>query len=398
VKNLRGRRGITLVYIAIAMGAMLAMISLGVDFGRVQVAKTQLQRAADAAALYGATGASDGTYATKAIDAANDNNVDGTPLVLLNSDVQAITWNSGTGTYSIGGASPNGVLVTAHRMASRSTAIPLMFGKLIGMSSCNIHATAVAFYSSGLPPYGFVGVGQGVMLQNNTIRVDSYKSASGAYGGVNVLSHGYVATNYTITMTGGVTIAQDIYMVAGQSLTANGSPSYGTRPVLTSSLSYPSVTTYPAGSVVLGNVNGGTTLGSGSSNTNYYSTGVSLNSGQTLNINGPVTLYVNGNLTLNGTVTTYQNLPANFTVRMMSSAGVNIQTPTLYADVYAPQSPINVNAATPNTTVYGRLIGNELSVNGNANLHYDESLPALPGTPQVPPGSGSGGGSAATLE
>jgi hypothetical protein len=383
------------VYVSIVSLALLGFVSLGVDFGRVEVAKTELQRAADAAALYGSTGASDGTYSAKAIDAANDNKVDGSALVLTNADVQSITWNSGTGTYTTGGASPNGVKVSAYRIASRGTAIPLMFGSLIGMPTCNIHATSVAVYSSGLPPYGWVGLNS-VLLQNNTIKLDSYSSDAGTYGGSNILTHGYTATNGGMTMTGGVTISQNIYMLASQSLTANGSPSYGTRQALSASLTYPAISTYPVGSILLGNVNNGTTLGSGSTNTNYYSTGVIINSGQTLNINGPVTLYVNGNFTINGTVNTYQNLPANFTVRQMSGSGINITTPTLYADIYGPQAPANIGSG---TTLYGRLISSQLSVSGSANLHYDESLPALPGTPQAPPASGSGtGSSAATLE
>jgi Flp pilus assembly protein TadG len=391
VKVLLARRGLALIYLAVTMSAMLAMISIAVDFGRVEVAKTELQRAVDGAALYGSTGAADGTYSSKAIDAGNDNNVDGTPLVLLSSDIQTITWNTGTGTYTVGGASPNGVKITARRAAARGTAIPLVFAKLIGMSTFDIHATAVAVYSSNLPPFGFVGI-SGVLLQSNTINIDSYKSSSGSVG----LTHGYVASNSGFTMSGGVTINKDIYMLAGQSITANGSPSYGTRQALTSALSYPSVSTYPVGSTNLSNLNGGVTLGSGSANTNYYTTGVSLslNSGQTLTINGPVTLYVNGNFTINGTVNTYQNLPANFAVRMMSGSGVNITTPLIYLDVYAPQSPINIGSG---TNLYGRIIGNQLSVSGNANLHYDESLSALPGTPQGPVPTGPGSG-AATLE
>jgi Flp pilus assembly protein TadG len=393
---------VALVYVVIASTAMLAMVSLAVDFGRVQVAKTQLQRAVDAAALYGATGASDGTYTAKAIDAANDNTVDNTPLVLQNADIQTITFNTANKTYSIGGASPNGVKITAVRNAARGTAIPLLFGKLIGMSSCNIHATAVAYYASGLPAYGFVGIGTGsgagVLLQNNTIKLDSYDSGAGAYGGSNILAHGYTASNNGITMTNNVTVSDNVYMVAGQTLTTNGNPSYGTRQALTSALTYQNVTSYPAGSSQLGNINGGPlTLGSGSTNTNYYALNFTIPSGQTLTINGPVTVYVNGNITLAGTVNTYQNLPTNFTIRAMSSAGVQIQNTTLYADIYAPQSPINISPPGGGLNFYGRLIGQTLNVGGNANLHYDEALPDLPGTPQVPPGSG-GGSSAASLE
>jgi len=320
--------------------------------------------------------------------------VDGTPLVLINSDITPIKWDTASGTYTTGGGTYNGVRIIAHRSAARSTAIPLTFAKMIGMSSCDISATSIAYCGSGLPPYGVVGI-SGTLIQNNTITIDSYNSAAGSYGGANAFTHGYVATNGGITLTGGVTINKDIYMLSGQSITANGSPNYGTRQTLSASLSYPGIASAPVGSTNLGNVNGGTTLGSGSSNTNYVANGINLNSGQSLNINGPVTLYVSGNLTLNGTVNVLNNLPSNFAIRMLTgSGGVNIQTTTLYADIYSPQTVVNIN---PGTTIYGRVIGNNLNISGSAAIHYDEGLPALPGATQAPPSSG-GSSAAASLE
>jgi Flp pilus assembly protein TadG len=73
---------VTVVYVAIVLVAVMAIASLAVDLGRAQCAKTELHRAAYAAARYGATGIDDGTAITKAIAAAADNLVDGTPLVL----------------------------------------------------------------------------------------------------------------------------------------------------------------------------------------------------------------------------------------------------------------------------------------------------------------------------
>ena len=386
----RSTGGFTLFYTCVAFLALTAFISLAIDYGRVQLAKTELRAAADAAARYGSTGVYDLTYSAKAIAAAANNTVDGTSLVLQSGDVQLVTYSNGT--YTIGGGSPNGILVTARRTAARGTGIPLLFAQMLGRNTCDVTATAVGVYSSSSPTFGIVGL-SAALLQNGTILTDSYKSASGSYGGSNVYNHGYVATNGGITMTGGVTISQDVYMQSGQSMTINGSPSYGTRQTLSSALSYSSVTSYPGGATNIGNVNAGTTLGSGSSNTDYYCTGMIINSGQTLTINGPVTLYINGNCTLNGTINVVGNKPTNLTIKMMSGSGVNIQTTTLYADIYAPQSPININS-TPN--IYGRLIGGQLSVSNTTAIHVDESLPALPGTQQGPSG-GSGSSGTVTL-
>lgn len=222
------------------------------------------------------------------------------------------------------------------------------------------------------------------LFQNGTIRVDSYKSSNGAYTVGAALAHGYIGTNGGLTMTGGVTIKSNVYMKADQSTTINGAPDYGTRQTLVAPLTFPSITSYPAGSTSLGNVNASATIGSGTVNRDYYLTSLIINAGQTLTVNGPVTLYISGNCTLNGTFIVAGNKAANLTIKMMSSAGVNIQTASIYADIYAPQSPINITS-TPN--VYGRLIGSQLSVSNTTAIHVDESLPALPGTPQGPAGS-----------
>src|SRR3954462_2635270 len=88
----RRRRGtraaFSLVWGIVCMVALLAFTSLAVDLGRVQVAKTELRRAADAAARYAVTGIRDNTVNAKAVAAAADNTVDGAPLVLQNGDVQ----------------------------------------------------------------------------------------------------------------------------------------------------------------------------------------------------------------------------------------------------------------------------------------------------------------------
>ena len=61
----RSKRGISPIYAMIAMTALTGFVSLAVDLGRVQIAKTELQQAADAAALYGASGLSVSTSTVK---------------------------------------------------------------------------------------------------------------------------------------------------------------------------------------------------------------------------------------------------------------------------------------------------------------------------------------------
>lgn len=78
----RNRGGYTFILAIVAMTTMCMIISLAVDLGRAQLAKTQLRAAADAAARYGARGFSNNSVNSNAKAAALQNLVDGTGLVL----------------------------------------------------------------------------------------------------------------------------------------------------------------------------------------------------------------------------------------------------------------------------------------------------------------------------
>ena len=152
----RRRKGITLFYAVILMVAMVAFISLAVDMGRAQVAKTELRRAADSGARYGASALKNilnGTSAasSNAIAAAAENTADGTPVVVQSSDVQLVIWNTSTKTYTVTSdpTQANAVQVTCRRTAATGNAVPLSFAGLIGFHSVDVTATSTALYTSG---------------------------------------------------------------------------------------------------------------------------------------------------------------------------------------------------------------------------------------------------------
>src|SRR5438105_14370743 len=93
------RRGSALLYVAIIMAGLIMVMSLGVDMGRAQLAKTELYRACDASARYGAAGLSQGVTATqtRVTTAAADNLVDGIPLVIdPTTDLDFGVWDPAT--------------------------------------------------------------------------------------------------------------------------------------------------------------------------------------------------------------------------------------------------------------------------------------------------------------
>src|SRR5438067_13216026 len=78
------RRGIAAVYSILMLVALCGLVSMGVDLGRVQVAKTELRSAADAAARAGVAGLATSVSQAQidAVATAAANNCDGSAVVL----------------------------------------------------------------------------------------------------------------------------------------------------------------------------------------------------------------------------------------------------------------------------------------------------------------------------
>ncbi|MBC8106638.1 MAG: Tad domain-containing protein [Anaerolineae bacterium] len=157
--RLRRRRyaGITLIYATVVMVVLCSFVSLGVDYGRVQLAKTELQRAADAGSRYGASGLKNILYGVSAaranaVVAAKDNLADGSPVTLdANKDVELIIWDAKkkTATVTTDPYAANAVRVTARRTAARGNPIPMTFARLAGVNSCDASATSISMLTPG---------------------------------------------------------------------------------------------------------------------------------------------------------------------------------------------------------------------------------------------------------
>lgn len=160
-RNRNSSRGMLLVYVVIAMTALSAFVSLGVDFGRVRLAKAQMQAAVDAAARYAVAGAPNGItdVRTRAVLAAAYNSVDGTPVVISpTADVELGVWNSSTKVFTVTSTNPNAVRISGHRRASSGNAIPLLFGKLIGIQTCDVNSSAIAMLQGGSTANNIAGI------------------------------------------------------------------------------------------------------------------------------------------------------------------------------------------------------------------------------------------------
>lgn len=393
MKMIYGRRGITLAYAMVMMVALAAFVSLAVDFGRVQMAKTELQRAADAAARYAAAGLATGVAAAQAnaVAAAADNTVDGSPVILdVNQDIEFGVWDSLTRTFTpLSGpqwSNANAVRVTARRVTARGNAVPLLFASMFGQESCNVTASSTAAIRSTSRLYAFAAREQIVISGNGD--TDSYNSAAGPYSPSTAGSKGDIASNGDIRLSGrsrirgGAHAGPDGTLYRGNNVEITGSTAN-----LDSEMNLPDVDASPYAvnndnsRIPSSFIQSGSLRLSGNQTLNlpagvYYFSGVSVSGNATLNITGPVTLYVTGDITMSGRANTSQNRPGNFRIRVQGNGNVRISgNSNLYADIYAPGGDVTLSG---NGDLFGAVAARNFRVSGNGSLHYDESLETDP--------------------
>lgn len=143
----RTRHGNALLISVIVMMVLIGFVSLAIDFGRLQLARVEMFGSAEGVARYAAAGIVSGTVATRAATATNDNQCVGGSSGITASDVETGIWDTVARTFTPTSTHPNAVKVTAQRTQQRSNAVPLVFGPSIGISQCDLHASAIAYYN-----------------------------------------------------------------------------------------------------------------------------------------------------------------------------------------------------------------------------------------------------------
>ena len=356
----RRHRAFTIWYMGICLFVLLGLVSFGIDLGRLQAAKTELQRAVDAAARYGALGINNGTAVTKAITAGADNTIDADDkqaLTLTASDVTTGTWNSSTRVFTPNATPANAVRVSASRQ------IPMLFAAALGRSRCTVQATAIAIRNVGTP--NFIGL-NGITAKNNASM--GYNSSLGAAGGANQNSTFVMGSNAAISFVQNPVINGSV--VLGPSGTfSNPTP---TPSILRSPLSYPATESPPTVSSGNLNVSGITHIAGGG--TKVY-TNISFSNNATLVFDAPTTVYVTGNVdAAQATViTSGSGVPKDLMIRMSGGAsayfgGNNANNLTVTAQVYAP----NVDFISKNNAdIYGSVLFRTIDVQNNINAYYD---------------------------
>ena len=171
--NTRDERGVAMLYAAVFLLSSVWLVSLALDMGKLMATKTQLQRAADAAALAGAS----------AVDSQTGNLIEA-----LARDRAAKTAGSNEALREI--AEPvvidpdadvafprfNWVQVTVHRTADTGNPMTTIFARSLGIMSIDVQATATAEVSpinpcDGIPPFA-ITVGGYTPDQDYTFNLD----------------------------------------------------------------------------------------------------------------------------------------------------------------------------------------------------------------------------------
>ena len=189
-----GRRGTVAVLVAVSMFFILAFAALVLDIGNLYVARAELQRAADAAALAGASAyVSDAglientptTAGNAAYDLATDvqqrssqyasvNPTRGEGTLLEGADVNLARYdfNYPQSGLDFVATTPNAVQVIARRTAgSANGSVALFLAGIFGIAEGNVTATAAAAFDDRLAGYD---QNEGGLLIPLAIKVSTY--------------------------------------------------------------------------------------------------------------------------------------------------------------------------------------------------------------------------------
>ena len=390
-KGRADRRGAIMPLAAFLMVVVVGMVAFALDFGRMMVARTQLQCAADAAAIAGAMTLSSGTAAaqTAAINCGQANNVAGSAVVITGSqDVVMGNWSKSTLTFtaSSGTQTSNAVKVTCCLSQSRSNALTMTFAQIFSTASVNVSATAIAArtVSNGC---AFVGL-NGITMSGGSY-TDSYDSSSASYTVATAGSQGTVCSNGAISLSGAPTVVNGNADVGPSgSISVGSSLITGSQITLPQNISEAAVNVGTAATVnnngaIPLTAKGNQALSSGNFNLSggdsvtlpagtYYFSTAKMTGGSTLSVTGQTIIYVTGNIDFSGgSVTNTTALAANLQIYDTGSKVVLTGNSQSYSTIYAPTADITRSGS---SDFYGSMVGKSLTLSGGGGLHYDTAL------------------------
>jgi hypothetical protein len=387
------RRGAVVPLVAIAIVVLLSFVALAVDGGLIYFATSQMQRAADASALAGASGLMDGGSVARqrSIESAGRNQVIGHAVSSQELDVVIGNWSGADRLFTetpdegVDDVLPNAVHVTGDRPN-----IGLFFAPVMGTSVTHVRRGAVAVSGAGncAGVWGLEGV-----TTDGDILTDSYDPEAGHYGPGNMRPHGDICSCGDIIVNGSGNIHGDTIYGEGHAFIPYGT-SYEVTGVIDDHYCETPSFDVDYADAAINNDNatiGRTFRGRDPFNGSHWDLYVSGNDHLTLNggtyyftsallegqayleILGPTTIYVDGGpatFTGGGVINTTQE--AGDLIIYANGDTVNLSgNSAFYGGVVAPQSTVILEGT---TDFFGTILARVLDIDGDATIHVDEAL------------------------
>ena len=359
-----------LLYVVAILGVMLGFVSLAVDLGRVQTAKTEARRTADAVARAAIAGLSTSisTAQSNATALATANTIDGSAVSLdTANDIEFGSWDTDARTFTVltGAArsGANAVRVTIRCTAARGKAIPLLFAQALGQRTCDVTASAIASNTGSF--YEMVGL-DSVTVKNNLLAATYSSSSTTDPSRSTYPGNGGVGSNGPIS-------AKNNEDVGGVILGPSGTSDLdtGTTTVLPSDIPWPTMPATPSSGTDV-NITGTVTYGPGTYNWNN----VSFANNSTLQFSGPATVNIIGDITFaqNATITASNSIPGNLTIYQYGNhafGGSNSNSLDITADLCGPGSDFYCKNS---ATIRGRMFFKTIYAKNNLDFYYDTTL------------------------
>ena len=384
------RRGNIVVLGGALMTGLLVMVAFAVDVGYIVHVRTELQRTADACAMAAVMYLPSQSDASTVAQSTAAQNPSGVGVLVAPSDVEFGFWDRDTASFVVGG-SVNAVRVTARRTEATGNPVTLFFAKIMGQTTTDVTANAIAMYDNGLCG-PLIGI-ESITIPGTPV-TDSYDASAGAYdsdaagGDAGLCSDGPITISgnavvngsarsgmgYDVTLNGGATVTGstgsrlrplDLPLVDVGDAQANNNN--GNAPLI------------PRGNSPYSPVDnqGNFSLGGNTTYTlppgTYYFNNFTLTGQAELNIVGHTVIYLTGDLMRTGGVTVNNNteVPSNLQFQMTGGTANVTSNNDFFGTIYAPNTDVTIGGS---ADLFGVVVGKTLKVTGTGDVHYDESL------------------------
>ena len=406
----RPRRGAIVVFALLCLVIVLAFLVFTVDLGYIVVTESELQNAADAGALSGARGLSDGRVnaVAAALQWTKKNTAAGHGVdLVVEEDVKIGLWDDEHATFQELPATslkvPNAVRVICKRDADRGNALKLFFAPIFGTTSANLEVSSIAM-CKGHSCGGIIALNR-IYLREQSY-TDSYNSNFGDYFTTSHGANGDVCTNGHVRLIGTAGINGDAHPGPEEDGVDMGGTNYVTGDIemLEELIDFPAV---DVGSAATTNnndsipvtaqgktaidANGVVNLGGGGQNSKkgtsssssadsltlapgtYYFSGLQLSGGATIRVTGETYIYVNGDVNLTGGgIVNETRIPMKLQIYPLGSEFWLPNDIDLHAVIYSTSSAIEKDGGAGG--FFGKMVGQKIKINGSGGLHVDDSV------------------------